>query len=107
MTGLSFIAKARAGWSFLLTKLNAIGSVLLAYALLNPTAANDLLNQLPPKLKIPAALAAPALWFVLVQYAKARAIKTAPPVGPVAAKAAQAVADSAQSTADVIKDTAP
>jgi hypothetical protein len=72
---MSLLTKARSGWAFLLTKLNALGSVLLAYALLNPTAANDLLNLLPPKLKIPAALAAPALWFLLVQYAKARAIK--------------------------------
>jgi hypothetical protein len=69
--------KIKEARGFLLTKLNAIGSILLAYALLNPTAANDLLNLLPEKLKVPAALGAPAAWFVLVQYAKARAIKKA------------------------------
>ncbi len=71
------IAKLRTGWTFLLTKLNALGSILLAYALLNPAAANDLLNTLPPKLKIPASLALPAAWFMLVQYSKMKAIKTA------------------------------
>lgn len=76
---MSLVARARQGWAFLLTKLNAIGSLLLAYALLNPTAATDLLSLLPPKFKMPAALAIPALWFLLVQYAKARAIKASLP----------------------------
>jgi hypothetical protein len=71
------IQRVRDAWSFLLTKLNALGSVLLAYALLNPTAASDLLNLLPANLKVPAALALPALWFMFVQYAKAKAIKKA------------------------------
>lgn len=71
------IAKLRASWRFLLTKLNALGSILLAYALLNPAAASDLLNLLPANLKTPAALVIPALWFGLVQYAKIRAIKPA------------------------------
>jgi hypothetical protein len=72
---MSLIQKAQVAWGFLLTKLNALGSILLAYALLNPTAASDLLNLLPASLKVPAALAMPAAWFVLVQYAKAKAIK--------------------------------
>lgn len=55
--------------------LNSIGSIVLAYALLNPNAAADFLNVLPPKLKTPAALGLPACWFLLVQVAKARSIK--------------------------------
>ncbi len=73
------IAKLREGWTYLLTRLNALGSILLAYALLNPTAMSELVALLPPSFKIPAALALPMLWFVLVQYAKARAIKNALP----------------------------
>lgn len=69
------MTKIREAWGYLLTKLNALGSIVLAYALLNPSAASDLLNLLPDKAKIPAALAAPAAWFLLVQYAKAKAIK--------------------------------
>jgi hypothetical protein len=45
--------------------------------MLNPTAASDLLNLLPANLKTPAALMLPALWFGVVQFAKARAIKKA------------------------------
>jgi hypothetical protein len=73
----SLFAKLREGWSFLLTKLNALGSILLAYALLNPSAASELIAMLPEKLKTPVALAIPTLWFCLVQYGKMRAIKKA------------------------------
>ena len=69
------IARLRMAWSFLLTKLNALGSVLLAYALLNPTAATEGLALLPAGARTPIALALPILWFALVQYAKAKAIK--------------------------------
>lgn len=72
------IERLREGWSYLLTKLNALGSILLAYALLNPSAASDLLNLLPPNMQTGAALAIPVLWFALVQYAKMKAIKKAP-----------------------------
>jgi hypothetical protein len=73
----ALLAKVRKAWAFLLTKLNAVGSILLAYALLNPTAASELIALLPEKLKTPVALGVPALWFMLVQYAKAKAIKKA------------------------------
>jgi hypothetical protein len=66
----------------MLTKLNALGSILFAYALLNPDAASELLNLLPPSMKTPVAVALPVAWFALVQFAKARAIKagqTPPP----------------------------
>jgi hypothetical protein len=69
------IQRIRAAWGFLLTKLNALGSILLAYALLNPGAASELLNLLPANMRTGAALAIPALWFVVVQYAKVRAVK--------------------------------
>ena len=75
------IQRLRTAWSFLLTKLNAIGSILLAYALLNPTAASDLINLLPPKLKTPVALGAPCLWFMLVQWAKVKAMRKAEALG--------------------------
>lgn len=71
MNILVFFKHAR---SFLLTKLNFIGSILLAYALANPTAASEMMNLLPPQLKTPVALAIPVLWFALVQYAKAKMI---------------------------------
>jgi hypothetical protein len=76
---VSLIQRARDGWAFLLTKLNALGSVLLAYALLNPSAATELLNLLPANMRTGAALVIPLGWFLLVQYAKARAIKKANP----------------------------
>lgn len=63
--------KSLHGW------LNTLGSIMLAYALANPTAATELLNLLPANLKTPVVLGAPALWFCLVAYAKARAIKKA------------------------------
>ena len=69
--------KLRTAWGFMLTKLNALGSILFAYALLNPDAASELLNLLPPSMKTPVAVALPVLWFCLVQFAKARAINTA------------------------------
>jgi hypothetical protein len=72
---VNLIQRAREGWSFLLTKLNALGSILLAYALLNPTAASELLNLLPAQWRTGAALVIPLAWFLLVQYAKARAIR--------------------------------
>lgn len=57
--------------------LNTLGSILLLYALNNPTAASELLGLLPPEFRTPFALATPALWFLLVSYAKARALKKA------------------------------
>lgn len=68
-------AKVREAWSFLLTKLNALGSILLGYALLNPSAATDLLALLPAEYRTGAAIAIPALWFMLVQAAKVRDLK--------------------------------
>jgi hypothetical protein len=72
------IERCRKAWSFLLTKLNAAGSILLAYALLNPTAASDLLNLLPESLRKGVAVAIPVCWFLLVQWAKTKAIAKAP-----------------------------
>jgi hypothetical protein len=54
--------------------LNGVGSIVLAYALLNPNAASELINLLPAKFHTPVALMLPAAWFMLVQYAKAKAI---------------------------------
>jgi hypothetical protein len=56
--------------------LNAIGSVVLAYALANPNAFTELKALLPQELQ-PWAPAAALAWFALVQLAKARAIKKA------------------------------
>ena len=68
------MSRVRRALADLLNWLNGIGSVVLAYAMLNPTAASDFLNVLPDKLKTPVALMLPAIWFVVVQYAKARAV---------------------------------
>jgi hypothetical protein len=76
---VSIIQKVRNAWSYLLTKLNALGSILLAYALLNPDAANELLGVLPEKLRTPAALMIPAAWFLIVQYAKVRDLRKGSP----------------------------
>ena len=73
----SILAKIGNAIRDLLNHLNVVGSVFLAYALANPTAATELLNLLPADLKKPAVLLLPAAWFVLVQYAKGRAIKKA------------------------------
>lgn len=59
----------------LLNWLNGIGTMLLAYALLNPDAANEFLAVLPSKFRTPTALMIPAAWWLVVQYGKARAIK--------------------------------
>jgi hypothetical protein len=58
----------------LLSWLNMIGSVLLAYALANPGAAAELRGMLPPSLQPYAPMLAIG-WFFVVQYARARAIK--------------------------------
>jgi hypothetical protein len=59
----------------ILNWLNGVGSIILAYALLNPNAAAEFLNVLPKKLQTPTALMLPAAWFIIVQFAKARSIK--------------------------------
>jgi hypothetical protein len=74
--------RLRRAFSELLNWLNGIGSILLVYALANPTAASDLMNQLPEKFKTPVALAAPAAWFCVVQFAKVRALKRGPGNAP-------------------------
>jgi hypothetical protein len=80
--------RLRKFFSSLLNNLNAIGSLILAYALANPTVASELLNLLPPELKKGAVLGIPLLWFGLVQFAKARAIKKAKDAEALKAKAA-------------------
>lgn len=68
------ISRARVAWSYLLTKLNAVSSIVLAYALANPSALSELKAQLPPELQAALPLAGLA-WFALIQVAKAKAIK--------------------------------
>lgn len=60
----------------LLNWLNAIGSLVLAYALAYPGAFAELKEMLPTRLQ-PFAPMAAILWFMLVQAAKMRAIKKA------------------------------
>jgi hypothetical protein len=100
------IAKLRDGWSYLLTKLNAIGSLLLAFALIYP----DALGELKALAPVPLQPFIPGLalgWFMLVQVAKAKAIKKAmPPPTKAVEIAAQRVAASAQETADEISEDA-
>lgn len=67
------IAKLRAHVASLLTWLNYLGSILLAYALANPGIMGELKALLPPPLQ-PYAPTLALIWFGLVQYAKARAI---------------------------------
>lgn len=70
------IQKLRAHLGSLLTWLNYIGAIVLAYALQNPGAFAELRALLPPSLQPYAPLGA-LLWFALVQYAKARAVAKA------------------------------
>jgi hypothetical protein len=56
--------------------LNALGAIVLAYALANPTAATELVQMLPEQYRPFAPLAALA-WFIVVQVAKMSAIKKA------------------------------
>ena len=62
----------------LFNQLNALGSLLLAYALANPSAFSELRDMLPVALQ-PFAPFAALGWFLLVQIAKARAIQKATP----------------------------
>lgn len=68
--------RLRIAWAGLLTKLNAIGSLLLAYALLYPGALAELKELAPPWLQ-PFVPALALAWFALVQAAKAKAMKKA------------------------------
>lgn len=74
------LKKLREGWSYLLTKLNAIGSLLLAYALLYPGALSEL-KELAPTWLQPFIPALALGWFGLVQIAKGKAMKKAEAVG--------------------------
>jgi hypothetical protein len=82
------VIRLRKFFSSLLNNLNAIGSLLLAYALANPLAASEMLALLPPRLKAGAILAIPLVWFGLVQFAKARTIKKAKDAEALKAKVA-------------------
>lgn len=70
------LAKLRAHFAHLLTFLNYIGAIVLAYALQNPGAAAELKGLLPVSLQ-PYAPALALGWFFLIQYAKAQAIAKA------------------------------
>jgi hypothetical protein len=70
--------RIRAALTSAFNYLNAAGSLLLAYALANPSAFAELRGLLPASLQ-PYAPVAALLWFALVQIAKARAIQKASP----------------------------
>jgi hypothetical protein len=67
------LARIRAHLTSLLTWLNTLGSIVIAYALAYPNAAGELVALLPASLR-PYAPALAIGWFMLVQYAKARAL---------------------------------
>lgn len=69
-------SKVKAALSSLLNYLNLLGSVLLAYALANPSAAAELVQVLPEQYRPYAPILAGA-WFFVVQWAKMSAIKKA------------------------------
>jgi pheromone shutdown protein TraB len=73
---VNLLKRARAAWSFLLTKLNAIGSLLLGFALLYPGVIGEL-KELAPAWLQPFVPGLAVGWFMLVQYAKMRALKKA------------------------------
>lgn len=69
-------AKAKQAALSLFNALNALGAIVLAYALANPQAASELVNLMPAQFKPYAPLLAVG-WFALVQLAKMSAIKKA------------------------------
>jgi hypothetical protein len=68
----TYYDRAREAVRELLTQLNLIGAGLLAYALSNPNAVNELIALLPPALRPGLAVVGPVAWFAIVQFAKAR-----------------------------------
>lgn len=78
------IAKLRAHLASLLTWLNYLGSILLAYALANPGIMAELKALLPPPLQ-PWAPTLALVWFGIVQWAKMRALRSKPAGGPQSA----------------------
>jgi hypothetical protein len=70
--------RIRAALTSAFNYLNALGSLLLAYALAYPGAFAELRGLLPPQFQ-PYAPAVAILWFVVVQVAKTRAIARASP----------------------------
>jgi hypothetical protein len=80
------IRKLRDAWSLLLTKLNAIGSLLLGFALLYPGVIGEL-KALAPEWLQPFVPGLAVAWFMLVQVAKAKAMKKAEAKGAAIEKA--------------------
>jgi hypothetical protein len=70
------IGRLRSHLGSLLTALNYLGSILLAYALANPAVATELVAMLPPTLR-PYAPVLAIGWFAIVQYAKMKALAKA------------------------------
>ena len=68
--------KVKSALTSLLNYLNLLGSVLLAYALANPSAASEAVQVLPENWRPYAPLFA-GVWFAIVQFAKMNAIKKA------------------------------
>lgn len=70
------LGKVRSALTSLLNYLNVLGSVLLAYALANPSAFGEVRDMLPGGVQPYAPLLALG-WFAVVQIAKMNAIKKA------------------------------
>lgn len=70
------LGKIKAAFTSLLNYLNLLGSVLLAYALANPSAFGEVRDMLPEGVQPYAPLLALG-WFAVVQIAKMNAIKKA------------------------------
>jgi hypothetical protein len=68
------IDQIRSRLGHLITWLNTAGSILLAYALANPGAMGELVGMLPAQFR-PYAPVLALGWFMLIQWAKLRAIK--------------------------------
>lgn len=76
----SLIARIRSGWSFLLTKLNAFASTLFFYLSINsqlPPPAEAMIDKIPGAWQMMVRLALPFFWWLLIEYAKAKAVKKA------------------------------
>ena len=69
-------AKVKAAVLSVFNSLNALGAIVLAYALANPHAATELVAMMPEHYRPFAPLAALG-WFLIVQLAKMNAIKKA------------------------------
>lgn len=78
MTGIrGVVDRIRRSLAFLLTQLNAVGTLVLYFIIEHPTGPSEIIDVFPTAMQPALKLAVPLIWFFLVQYAKKRAMRAA------------------------------